>query len=231
MARFVPMSEAQLKLHPVLYWYEAQANGRQILSGISPEPFIGAADGLPAPMVHAVCRYLDAGQVLNPKQDLTGEPCRICGEIFGGYHDMTDGLFVWPDDASHYIRAHGCWTPVLGKMVNYLNKHNKLEFKDQEEEVDFGVVFDPPKQDEPNKPGASDEASRRLARIRPNQAAFPKNLRELADIVKHARLHPETPLCLGMDEQEIALVIRRSDKVGRRLIIVPANAISRGESS
>jgi len=55
-----------------------------------------------------VARYLREGFV--PWVALGYSPCRICGKP-NGSAEYTDGVFIWPEGLSHYVKEHSVRLP------------------------------------------------------------------------------------------------------------------------
>lgn len=55
-----------------------------------------------------VASYLDTGTYLRGFMGLS--PCRICGQE-NGSGEYTDGVLVWPEGLSHYVREHSVRLP------------------------------------------------------------------------------------------------------------------------
>jgi hypothetical protein len=93
----------------ILFW-----NG-----SIHPKDFTGKIEIIPVNVRRAVLRCLQKGQPCA----VYGEPyrCLICGSRLGN-HDLTDGEFLWPEQAGHYLEAHGIWTPDCSMFVRSLVK-------------------------------------------------------------------------------------------------------------
>lgn len=57
-----------------------------------------------------VIRYLE--RPTHKSEAFFGESnCRFCGKA-NGCRDVTDGVYVWPDGLSHYLRSHGVKPPA-----------------------------------------------------------------------------------------------------------------------
>lgn len=73
-------------------------------------------DGLPDPRLlanqewmkdqrEAIIQYLEAGKTQNTCKGVSY--CRFdCGETNMGHRDFTDGVYLWPEGLSHYVRKH-----------------------------------------------------------------------------------------------------------------------------
>ena len=58
---------------------------------------------------YLVADYLSRGFV--SRSYMGNSPCRICG-LDNGALELSDGMFVWPDGLSHYVRDHGIRLPI-----------------------------------------------------------------------------------------------------------------------
>lgn len=56
-----------------------------------------------------VADYLDTGTYLRGFMGFS--PCRICGKD-NGSGEYTDGVLVWPEGLSHYVREHSVRLPT-----------------------------------------------------------------------------------------------------------------------
>lgn len=52
----------------------------------------------------AVAGHLDKGAVLHEWMGFS--PCRLCDLQGNGSRDLYDGVYVWPEGLSHYVRDH-----------------------------------------------------------------------------------------------------------------------------
>ena len=58
-----------------------------------------------------ICAYLEAGQTY--QQWMGMSYCRFeCGLQLHGNLDLTDGVYVWPEDLPHYVRDHHVRLPA-----------------------------------------------------------------------------------------------------------------------
>lgn len=68
-----------------------------------------------------VVRYLEAGHTASSY--LGYSICRCCGATGAalGSRDLTDGIWVWPEGLTHYLRAHGLSLPpgLLDTMARH----------------------------------------------------------------------------------------------------------------
>ena len=72
--------------------------------------------------VDRLCRYLETARVI-ATTSRRNFPCVITGERFGGsLSSRTDGIWLWYDDLSHYIREHGLVIP--NKMLKHIEKNS-----------------------------------------------------------------------------------------------------------
>jgi hypothetical protein len=63
----------------------------------------------------AVARYLDSGKIVASWRGWSR--CRMCGKQ-NGSACLGDGVYVWPEGFSHYVRDHGVRPPdVFSKHV------------------------------------------------------------------------------------------------------------------
>lgn len=59
---------------------------------------------------YALAAYLDSGKTFESWMGFSY--CRFdCGVHLSGNKDLTDGVYVWPQDLSHYVRAHSVRLP------------------------------------------------------------------------------------------------------------------------
>lgn len=57
-----------------------------------------------------IARYLDSGK--HVESYLGYSYCRFeCGERDMGTADLSDGVYLWPEGLSHYVRVHGVVLP------------------------------------------------------------------------------------------------------------------------
>lgn len=60
---------------------------------------------------YALGAYLDSGKTFESWMGFSY--CRFdCGIHLRGNKDLTDGVYVWPQDLSHYVRAHSVRLPT-----------------------------------------------------------------------------------------------------------------------
>lgn len=56
-----------------------------------------------------VADYLDRGQVAG--EWMGTSRCRLCGRA-NGSHDLTDGVYLWPEGLGHYVVDHAVRLPA-----------------------------------------------------------------------------------------------------------------------
>lgn len=63
------------------------------------------------PRLPAVAEYLDRGRVHEQYRGISW--CRVCGDHSAhmGSADLTDGVWLWPEGLSHYVRHHSVVLP------------------------------------------------------------------------------------------------------------------------
>ena len=90
--------------------------------------------------------YLDKGQTV--ARYLGYSFCRFkCGtpDHEMGSSDLTDGMYIWPEKLSHYIKEHNVWLPEPFILYSKSNLHyNPLE-------IDLKKTLDPFNQGFPKK--------------------------------------------------------------------------------
>lgn len=97
----------------------------------APQEIVGADSRLPD-----VAEYLDRGLTREAHRGVSW--CRFgCGEERMGHRDLTDGVWVWPEGLSHYVRQHFVTLPEdfirqahSGAMAFLPDKSEKVDWKD-----------------------------------------------------------------------------------------------------
>jgi hypothetical protein len=84
---------------------------REMPHGEPSDPSLAAArTDAPGPHQEAIAAYLDAGHIYiatpGPTKDVIDRRTLI-----GPAHYLTDGRFVWPGDAAHYVRNYNVRMP------------------------------------------------------------------------------------------------------------------------
>ncbi len=64
-----------------------------------------------------VASYLETGRV--PWIQLGYSQCRFCG-CENGYAELTDGIYLWPEGLSHYVREHFVRLPA--QVVDHIRE-------------------------------------------------------------------------------------------------------------
>lgn len=91
-----------------------------------------------------VIDYLDNGVLHHGTRGFS--TCRICG-CPNGTSELTDGVFIWPDGLSHYLKEHQVRLPsyfVEHCLTYTFNKEQIL--KDIEEGYDDGTFYERPRE-------------------------------------------------------------------------------------
>jgi len=57
-----------------------------------------------------VAQYLDRGKTFESYAGYS--QCRMCSKWNNGSKDLTDGVYIWPEGFSHYLREHGVRPPA-----------------------------------------------------------------------------------------------------------------------
>ena len=84
-----------------------------------PNPFDFVNTNVPLDLRNAIAKYLDNGKRFIPFLGYSW--CRFkCGieDHEMGASCFTDGVYVWPEGLSHYIRIHDVWLPDV--FVNHV---------------------------------------------------------------------------------------------------------------
>ena len=77
-----------------------------------------------------IAQYLSGGLIVRTYMGYSR--CRICGEQNGDV-ELSDGIFVWPEGLSHYVKAHAIRLP--DRFVTHaLGNIDSLESADRDEE-------------------------------------------------------------------------------------------------
>ena len=85
---------------------------REMPHGEASDPSLSASRGdAPGPHQEAIAAYLDAGHLFiatpAPTPDVLDRK-----KLIGPPHYLTDGEFVWPGDAAHYVRTYNVRLPT-----------------------------------------------------------------------------------------------------------------------
>ncbi|MEM1177971.1 MAG: ADP-ribosylglycohydrolase family protein [Acidobacteriota bacterium] len=82
-----------------------------------PQELVG---DVPEPLRRELADYLDAGEEFC-RYRCCGTPCLFgCGHAFGN-RELTDGVWVWPDDLGHYVWDHGVRLPEA--FIGHVRRH------------------------------------------------------------------------------------------------------------
>ena len=76
-----------------------------------------------------IAEYLDAGNIMCVQPGLSW--CRFrCKKRHVGCATLTDGIYIWPEGLSHYVRVHGVRLP--DEFVKHaLNNGEALDFEEE----------------------------------------------------------------------------------------------------
>ena len=85
---------------------------REMPHGEPSDPsLVAARSDAPGPHQEAIAAYLEAGQLFiatpAPTHDVLDRK-----KLIGPPHYLTDGEFVWPGDAAHYVRTYNVRLPT-----------------------------------------------------------------------------------------------------------------------
>lgn len=92
------------KLIPILFWTQRW----------NPAQFAGRAAAVDPTRVQQVVDHLRSGKVV--AQYRGDAYCRICGKALGDA-DVSDGRYVWPEGAEHYVTDHAVWISRFDDLV------------------------------------------------------------------------------------------------------------------
>jgi hypothetical protein len=123
-------------LQHIGYWYQPLGEVEGVDPRLLVDPSWAGGD------LRRVIGYLKAGHVLFSSMGFSW--CRFrCGirDRKLGYHDLTDGVWVWPEGLAHYVKRHAIALP--DEFLSHL-KANSFRVPELSEKEISARIFDRP---------------------------------------------------------------------------------------